>query len=405
MWLPGLAWKNIWRNKSRTLISMLAIFFAVILSVVTSSLQDGVFDHLVNNMVSLYSGYLQIHKQGYWDEQVIDNSLAQSDTLEQQMLANREISAFSPRLESFALASSEALTKGCLIVGVSPAEENQITRLQDKVMAGEYLVANDKGVLLAQGLADRLHLALHDTIILIGQGYHGATAAGKYVIKGIVRFGSPDLNDRILYMSLPNAWDLFEAQGQLTSYVIALHNNSSLQAVAAQLQQQAGPAYEVMTWENMMPDVVQHIRTDTATSKIYLAILYMLIGFGIFGTLLMMMSERKFEMGMMVAIGMQKGRLAILLVFELLFTIITGCLIGLLASIPIVYWLNSHPIRFSGELADVFQRFGFEPIFPASIQPVHFYSQGLIVLLIGLVLALYPLSKIIRLKPVNAMKR
>ena len=98
MWLTRLAWKNIWRNKSRSLITMASVFFAVILSVLTSSLQDGVFDNLIKNVVSFYSGYMQVHKKGYWDEQLLDNSFTASGKVEQLALSDKNISAFSPRL-------------------------------------------------------------------------------------------------------------------------------------------------------------------------------------------------------------------------------------------------------------------------------------------------------------------
>ncbi|MFC0774993.1 ABC transporter permease [Terrimonas alba] len=405
MWLIKLAWKNIWRNKSRTLITMAAIFFAVILSVVTSSLQDGVFDNLIKNMVSFYSGYLQVHKKGYWDEQILDNSFEKSVKIEQKARSFKNITSVSPRLESFALASSEDITKGCLVVGISPQEENKITQLQEKLVAGNYLNTDDNSVLLSEGLAKRLQLELHDTIVLIGQGYHGATAAGKYPIKGILKFGSPDLNDKVLFMPLALAQDFYGAYGQLTSYVVSLAENNSLEATAATLRSQIGNEYEVMTWEEMMPEVVQHIRTDTASSKIYLAILYLLICFGIFGTLLVMMAERKFEIGMLVAIGMKKRKLVILLFLESVLTVVAGCLLGLLMSMPIVIYLNRHPIRFSGDMAEIYERFGFEAVFPASTEAVHFVVQGIIVLLIGLLLSLYPAVKVIRLKPVAAMRR
>ena len=405
MWLIKLAWKNIWRNKSRSLITMAAIFFAVLLSVVTSSFQDGIFDNLIKNMVSFYSGYIQVHKKGYWNEQILDNSFQSSGSIERVALSEQNVSAITPRLESFALASSEDITKGCLVVGISASEENKITGLKEKLTEGNYLEENDKAILLSEGLAKRLQLTLYDTIILIGQGYHGATAAGKYRIKGILKFGSPDLNDKALFMPLPLAQDFYGAYGQLTSYVLALNTNNELKETAASLRSKISNEYEVMTWEDMMPDVVQHIRTDTASSKIIQGILYMLISFGIFGTLMMMMAERKFEMGMLVAIGMKKSKLILLLLSESVLTVVAGCFLGILVSIPVVWYMNKHPLRITGEMAKIYERFGFEAIFPASTEAIHFLSQGLIVLAIGLLLSLYPVSKVIRLKPVNAIRR
>lgn len=405
MWLIKFAWKNMWRNRNRTAITMAAVFFAVILSVLTNSLQEGVFDNLIKNVVSFYSGYIQVHKVGYWDEQILDNTFKGSDQLESQILQQNNITAVAPRLESFALASSDSLTKGCMVIGIDPEKENSITDLRNKVIKGEYLTENDKGVLLAEGLARRLKLNLSDTLILIGQGYHGAMAVGKYYIKGILKFGSPDLNDQSLYLSLPVAQELYTAENMLTSYVIGLENPDILDPTAASIRSTLGENYEAMTWEEMMPDVIQHIKTDKGSMVIIQGVLYMLIGFGIIGTLLMMMVERKYEMGMLVAIGMKKAILMQLLMIESILTIFSGCILGILASIPIVLYLYRYPIRFKGEMADVYEEFGFEAIFPTSTDPKIFLTQGLIVLILGLVLSLYPIVKITRLNPVTAMKK
>jgi ABC-type lipoprotein release transport system permease subunit len=404
MWLIKLAWKNLWRNRSRTLITVAAIFFAVILSTIAESLRKGVFDNLVTNVVSFYTGYIQVHKTGYQEEQILDNSFSETSLTGNLLYADRNIRVATPRLEAFALASSEELTKGCLITGISPEKENSITALKSRLVSGAYLSDQDQSVLLAKGLAERLKVRIGDTVVLVGQGYHGATAAGKYPVKGILQFGSPQLNDKILYMALPAAQALFGAEGLVTSYILSVHSERDVTASALAIRKNIGKDYEVMTWEELLPDIKQHISTDSNNMKVVQGVLYLLICFGIFSTLLMMMLERKYEMGMLVAIGMKKGKLVLLLVAESVLTVLTGCLAGILASIPLVYYLHQHPIRIGGDTAKAYERFGFEAIFPTSMERSIFIYQALIVLLIGLALSLYPAIKVIRLKPVTAMK-
>lgn len=405
MWLVKLSWKNIWRNKSRSMITIAAIFFAVILSVVASSLQDGVFNNLVKNIVSFYTGYIQVHKKGYWDEQVLDNSFRATGRITKELLRNKNISAVTPRLESFALISSGNITKGGLVVGIDPLKENNVTLLKQKLVLGRYLSDKDRQVLVAQGLANRLKLAVNDTVILLGQGYHGTMAAAKYPVKGIVKFGSPDLNERILFMPITTAMDFYGADSMATTYILSLRNVTGLQATASSVRAALGPAYETMTWEQMMPEVKQHIQTDTNSMKYIQGILYLLIGFGIFGTQLMVMVERKYEMGMLIAVGMEKSRLAGLIMLESIFTVVTGCILGIMVSVPVVYYLNRHPLRMGGETARAYEKFGFEAIFPTSTDASNFITQGLIVMTVGLILSLYPIYKIIMLNPVTAMKR
>jgi len=290
-------------------------------------------------------------------------------------------------------------------VGIDPQKENDITGLQSKMTKGIYLKKGDSAVLVSEGLAGRLKLNPGDTIVLISQGYHGATAAGKYRIQGILKFGSPELNDKALFMPLPLAQDLFSAYGMITSYVLSLKNPKLLEQTAESIRSAIGTDYEVMTWKQMMPEIQQHIATDSNNMQAVQLLLYLLISFGIFSTLLMLMVERKFEMGMLVAVGMKKVKLAILLLIESIFTVISGCLLGILVSIPLVFYLNKHPIRLGGETAKIYERFGFEAIFPTSTSIEIFISQGIIVLVIGLILSLYPVYKTLRLNPVTAMKK
>jgi putative ABC transport system permease protein len=405
MWLLSLAWKNIWRNKSRTAITMSAVFFAVLLSVFAGSLKSGIFGNMIKNVVSFYTGYIQVHKKGYWDEQVLDNGLSRAEDRGQDLISLPNIKGFAPRLETFALIAAGMNTKGCMVAGIDPERENKVTALRSKLIRGRYLEAGDSEALIAEGLASRLKAGLQDTIFIIGQGYHGATAAGRFRVKGIVKFGSPELNNQILFISMPAAAELFSAEGIATSLVVSLENpallNESVQAIAGK----AGPDAEVMSWETMMPDVKQHIETDSNNMKYVQGILYMLVSFGIFGTFLMMMVERRFELAMLIAIGMKKSKLCLLMVFESVFTVLGGCLLGILMSIPVVYYFNRKPMKLGGEIAAIYEKFGFEAIFPTSMNPDNFVFQGITVLIIGLVLSLYPVYKVIKTNPATSLKR
>lgn len=207
-------------------------------------------------------------------------------------------------------------------------------------------------------------------------------------------------------MPLRTAQQFYGASGLVTSYVIGLHTNTRLQSTIATITGISNrDTFEVMSWKQLMPDIDQHITMDKASMFIILIILYLLICFGIFGTLVMMMAERKYEMGMLVAIGMRRRKLAMLLMVESLLTVSIGCIAGLICSIPLVYYLKKHPIRLSGELAEAYKKFNFEPVFPASMELDTFITQGIIVFCIALILSVYPVVTALGINPVNNMKK
>ena len=400
----SLAWRNIWRNKRRTIITMASIVFAVVLAVGLNSLKEGILFKMQENMVSYYTGSLQIHEQGYWDEKTLENSFIMNDPIQKAIEEIKDIRGYTARLESFALSASDEMTKGAMIVGIDPDNESRITNLTDKIVEGEYLKGQDQSVLLATGLADYLKLGVGDTIVIIGQGYHGATAAGKYAIKGIVKLGSPELNKRMVYMPLQLAQYLFSAEDRLTAVVLDVDNINEVSDITAKLSASI-PTYEVMDWKTLVPELNNFIEAERAENKIFLFVLYLLISFGIFGTILMMLRERQFEFGVLVAIGMQNIKLSGVVVLENIFISITGAIIGGLLSIPVVFYFHKYPIHVGESLGEFYEDFGFEPIFYFSIEPWIFYSQAIVVLFIALGLSLYPLFQLSRLRPLVAMRK
>lgn len=400
-----LIWRNLWRNSRRTLITMASIAFAVLFAVLMQSLQNGVFNNLIKNVVGYYSGYVQIHQNGYWDEQILDNSFELTNSLTAKLQQNPQIKEIVPRLETFVLASKGNTTKGCMLVGTDAVKENNLTQLKSKLIKGSYFENNEAAVLLAEGLAKRINVTVNDTIVLFSQGFHGVMAAGKYKIKGIIHLASPAMNNAFVYLPLAATQNFLGAENRLTSVSLGIDTPENTNAIVQNLKQNIGPNYEVMPWQEMIPDVANHIKADGFSFYIFSGILYLIIGFGLFGTVLMMTAERKYEFGMLIAIGMKKSKLELVLFGETLLITLFGVLLGFFISLPLVIYLKEEPIRFGGEVAKAYEQFGFEALFPADVDQNIFINQSLIVLAMAVLIGLYPLWHVRGLDPVKAMKK
>ena len=401
-----IAWRNLWRNKRRTLITSASVFFAIFLALLMRGFQLGSYELMVYNIVHAYSGYFQVHSNGYWDDKIINNTFEYNPELVSTFGEVSEIASYAPRLESFALGSYETKTKGVMVNGVVPGKEDDLTGLKKKLVEGDYLTKDDDGALVSQKLAEYLKIGIGDTLVLIGQGYHGVSAAGIFPVRGIVHFPSPELDGRMIFLSLPSSQALFSADNRLTSLAFNLVDSENYTQVAHQLKEKLDPdLYEVMTWEEMMPEVVQQIESDNASGIIMLSILYMIVGFGIFGTILMMFSERIREFGMMIAIGMQKFKLIRIVIAELFFIGLLGVLAGIAAALPLIYYFVLNPIPLTGELAEATIKMGFEPIMPIAWEPSYFIDQALTVFVILLVVMILPVVKISKLTVINALRR
>jgi putative ABC transport system permease protein len=400
-----LIWRNLWRNSRRTLITMASIAFAVLFAILMKSFQNGVFNNLIKNVVGYYSGYVQIHQKGYWDEQVLDNCFVLDNSLIEKLKKNPQINEVVPRLETFVLVSKENTTKGCMLVGTDAVKENNLTQLKNKLIDGSYFNNNEEDVILAEGLAKRINAIVNDTIVLFGQGYHGAMAAGKFKVKGIVHLASPAMNDAFVYLPLSATQYYLSAENRLTSLSLGIDNAENGNTIVKNLKKTIGKNYEVMSWQEMMPEIANHIKADGFSFYVFSGILYLIIGFGLFGTILMMTIERTYEFGMLIAIGMKKGKLKLILLGEAFLITLLGVLLGILLSLPSVLYLQEKPIRFSGDIAKAYEQFGFEAIFPAELDLGIFLNQSLIILFMAILIGLYPLWFVSGLNPVKAMKK
>jgi ABC-type lipoprotein release transport system permease subunit len=383
---------------------MASVFFGVILSVVMTSMQYGSYDSMIDNVVKFYSGYAQVFKEEYNDNKTINNTLSSADSVAALIGKTEGIEHAAPRLEYFALASSEELTKGAVILGIDPVLERYVTDVGKWLQEGRYLEPGDPGVLVSVNLARYLNTGIGDTLILYGQGYHGVTAAGLFPVRGILNFPLPVLNNQMIYMDLATCQQFFSAENRATSLVVMVEDHYQLPEVMKKLRQTVASPLKAMSWDELQPELVQMIEADRAGGVFMKVILYMVIAFGIIGTIIMMMAERIREIGVTIAIGMQRYTVATILFIETILTGLLGAILGIAGSIPVVFYFYRHPIRLTGNAADTMIEMGLEPLMYFSLNPFIFYDQAITVFIIAVIVGLYPMVKTFRLKVNAALK-
>jgi ABC-type lipoprotein release transport system permease subunit len=402
--LIKIAWRNIWRNKKRTILTMVSIILAIFLSLFTRSMQLGTFGSMVTNAVKLSTGYIQIHTEGYWENKSINETFEESSTIDNVIESDENITFNIPRLESFALASSGEKTKGTMVTGTVPKLEDELNKYSEKIIRGEYLNANDRSILIGDELAEFLNVDVGDTLVLLGQGYHGVTAAAQYPIKGILHLPIPQLNSQLVLMPLKECQYLFASENRLSSISIMLDDPELLDENTALIKSELNNNYEVMTWKEMNKELVQFVDTKLVGGIIMLSILYIVIGFGVFGTVMMMTMERRKEFAIMVSIGMRKYKLLYVVFWETLLIGFVAIVIGLLITYPLILYLSHNPIVLTGEFAESMKSVGSEPLMPFVAKPGIFINQTISVILLAMVAVIYPLIFILKFNVQKAMR-
>ncbi|HKK58459.1 MAG TPA: FtsX-like permease family protein [Salinivirga sp.] len=399
-----MAWRNLWRNKRRTLITVMSIFFGVVLSTMMGSMQEGIYGSMIDNVVKTYSGHVQIQHKDYNAHKSINNTIDQTDGLLDSVLNIAHVKAAVPRLKSYTLISNGDKTRGGMLIGIDPEKENNLTGLKQWVVKGSYLQKSDQGLLIAKNLAKHLEAELGDTIILMSQGYHGASAAGLYPVRGILEFPTPELNSMGVYLDLETTRQFFYAYEKMTEIALLADDYEDVPTIEKELYDVFDDRYNYLSWKELSPELVQFINSDKASGVLMKAILYLVIGFGILGTIMMMMAERRREMGVMVAVGMQKYRLGKIIWYETMMIGFIGVIAGFVFSLPLVGWFSANPIPITGEYGAAYEQFGMEPLLYFKLSASVFLNQALIVFLITFGISAYPYQLVRRLNTIEAIR-
>jgi putative ABC transport system permease protein len=212
------------------------------------------------------------------------------------------------------------------------------------------------------------------------------------------------LSKQLVLLPISEATNLYGTEGQITNLVLLFNDPDYAVATAKEIGDALGETYESMAWPELVPELVDMIEADRVEGYVFMFILYMVISFGMFGTVLMMLAERKHEFGVLVAIGMKRARLGAVVLMETVIIALLGALIGIAGAFPICYSLYVNPVSLGGEQAGMMEEYGMEPLIQTSIDAGIFIQQASVVAIVAMVIALYPLFSILKLNANKAMR-
>jgi len=403
-----MAWRNIWRNPRRSILTISAIAFASLLLVFMLSWQFGSYDTMINSAVMIHTGHLQVQAKEYEEKRnirlVVPNPAAIGGILEQ----TSELAAYTFRANAFSLISSKERTYGTIVIGIDPLREARVSTLKKLIRQGNYLSADDSNrALVGKLLAKNLNVVLGDELVVLGQGRDGSIAATVVKVKGIFSSGQDEFDRSSIHIPLKYFQDVYAMNGAVHE-VVAL--GKSLEYIP-EIKSRVTAGIEnmnqkdhlvVLDWMELMPGLIQAIQMDLVSGFIFYIILIVVVAFSILNTFLMAVFERTREFGVLLAIGTTPGRLTKLLLTESVSMTMVGIVIGIIAGSLITWYFQVHGIVISGA-AEVMRQFGLpERMFPRLSVLSISIGTG-IVWVITLLTALYPALKVRRLRPVEAM--
>ncbi|MDM8515030.1 ABC transporter permease [Desulfobacterales bacterium HSG16] len=405
-----LAWRNIWRNKRRTILTLLTIIAGCSMIVLLNSLGKGGHDQMIEDAVALNTGHIQVHEQGYWDNMTIDYAFEPSDKLVNYLDSGPDVQAFSERVVAGGLLSFKDTTRGVIIQGIDPLKEKTVTNLADKTRPeGRFLKPGDTtSVVVGKILAKNTGLIIGDKLAIISQGFDGSIAAERFTVVGILESGIPEFDRELMLIPISQAKETFSMMGFVHTIIIRLKDVSSVNKVKSgiiDIISGEETRLEVMGWEDLMPELVQYIVMDDVGAYIFDFILFMVVAFGILNTIQMSVFERTREFGVMLSIGTPPGQIVSIVLIESAIITFFGIIIGIAVGWAGGYYLQVNPIDYSSYTEELAVWGVSTTLFPAKVTTVNIFTTSALTFVLGLCFSIFPAYRASKLNPIEALRQ
>jgi len=389
-------------------LTILAIVFATMLLVFMLSFQFGSYDTMINTAVKIHTGHVQVQAEGYRDKMDIRLVVPNPGAVDDVIKDIPGIEAYTSRANAFSLVSSSDRTYGVLLTGIDPEREAKVSTLKKLVQRGEYLAQEDTDMaLVGELLARNLKVDIGDELVALGQGRDGSVAASVLKVKGIFSSGEDKFDRNSVQMPLGYFQDVFSMRGAVHEMVVLGRSLEDVKKIKKELG--AGVRsidndgnLVVLDWMELMPGIVQSIKLDLVSGLIMYVILIVVVAFSILNTFLMTIFERTREFGVLMAIGMTPGRLMKSLFLESATITLIGIILGIISGGMITWYYQVHGILISGA-AELLSQYGLPERMYPQLSVLSVSIGAGIVLIITILTAIYPVLKVRRLRPVEAM--
>jgi len=403
-----MAWRNVWRNPRRTILTVLAIAFACLILIFMLSLQAGTYEVMIHTAVKTQTGHFQVTAENYNEDHKIRKAVAHPNQMTDFLDKMDRVKAFGFRANGFALISSDQRTCGGMITGIDPVREFQISSVPAAIRQGRFLLPEDThAAVIGALLAKNLKIGVNDELVVLGSAMDGSIAAGVLEVKGIFSSGMDAYDRSGVQIPLAYFQEIF-AMGESVHQVVGICDSLwSVEGVQAEISDWLpglSSKYRLVcqSWDEIMPGLIQSIQMDLGGGIIFYGILMVVVAFSIMNTFLMAVFERTREFGTLLAMGTGPWRLSKMLIYESFFLTLCGIVLGITAGTLITLWAQVHGIPM-GDAEGMLRQYGIPGMIRPSLSWFTALAGPVLVFFITMLTALYPVLKVHRLTPTTAM--
>ena len=400
-----IAWKNIWRNPQRSLIVITSIVLGLWAGTFIFAYVFGIMEQRLEDAIGYEVSHLQFHHPEYLKDNEPKYSIRKTGEIFKTLANHEMVQNTTGRVLAYGMVASPALSTGGKFIGVHPEEENAVTQLAKLVVEGEYLSNTDKNkIVVGKKLADKLEIKLRSKIVLTFQDADNNMVSGAFRVKGIFKSYNTSLEEANLYVCRSDLDRIMNNKGQVHEFAVLLKQSDQVDAFVAKMRE-LYPDLSVRGWAEISPELGLMINSLDQYMVIFLIIILLALSFGIINTMLMAVLERVREIGVLMAIGMNKLRVFIMIFLETFFIIGLAAPVGLLFAYLTINYLGTHGMDLTGIYDESYSAFGFKTIIYPQLAGVYYVRILIMVAITALLASLYPAYTAIRLDPVQAIKK
>lgn len=399
-----IAWRNIWRNKTRSIVVIASVSVGLFAAMFIDAFFWGLAKQDISNAVETQLSHIQIHNPAFPDDKDPADTIGNLAEIVFKLKKDTNVQAISVRNVTTGMISSTLTASGVEIHGIVPSDERLISRISSDMVEGAYFPASRKNeILIGEKLAEKLGVKLHSKIVLTFQSIMGDLTSGSFRIAGIFRSRNSGFDEMTVFTQFDDLRQMLGTGQGGHEIAIMLKDGKRVDTVAARFKKQF-PLSLVQTWKEIEPEMAILTSIFSQLMYVIIGIILLALMFGIINTMLMAVLERQREFGMLMAIGMDKRRVFMMVMLESLMLTCAGIPVGMFLTLGIVNILSRNGIDLSA-FSKALSQFGFSNIVYPELESSVFLPVILMTAITAIFSGIYPALKALQLKPAVAIHK
>jgi putative ABC transport system permease protein len=402
--LWSVAWRNIWRSKVRSLVIICALTIGIMSGVFTWALYEGMVTQRINSAIKTEASHIQLHHQKYLENPDLKYFIHNSDSIREQIDSMKGVSAVTVRLIVNSMIASAETGSGVQVIGVNPDDERKVTNIYEKIVDGAYFEgARRNPIVIGKKMAEKLNVDVRSKVVLTMQDMNGEIVRAQFKVAGIYKISNSMYEEMAVFVRKSDLAALIGMENTDGHEIAVLLDDDR---TYNDIQNKLSARYkdlDVKSWKDIMPEVSLVEESLDISMYLILGIILFALLFGIINTMLMAVLERIKELGMLMAVGMNKKRVFTMIMLETLFLALTGCVIGIILGYLFTVLLMKTGVNLSA-WGDAYERLGYDTVIYPVPDLLIAVKVTMMVFVTGLVAAIYPAIKALKLKPAEALR-